>query len=370
MNNSQCPLDTSANSRIQRARDLVMRFGWNVVSYQILNPGIQLWFSRHHDAVIGYVRRHGVRVVAGAPVCDEDDLIAVIKEWEDEAERAGEGVCYFAAAGRLHELLKKKDGYSTVVLGAQPVWHPADWAKIFASRSTLRAQLSRAKNKGVTVNEWSVKRAGGNPELKLILWQWLRSRGLPSLHFLVEPRTLDCLGDRRIFVAEKAGQPVGFLVLAPAPRRNGYLTEQFVRGAHAPNGTVELMLTTATRVIAGEGASYITMGLVPLSQFGSEEEENPLWLRVVIAWTRAHGRRFYNFGGLETFKAKFEPSSWEPIYAISNQSEFTPRTLYAIAAAFTRRPVWVSLSGGLRRAVRREVKWWREGRAERPKKCQ
>jgi len=74
----------------------------------------------------------------------------------------------------------------------------------------------------------------------------------------------------------------------------------------------------------------------------------------------AHGRRFYNFGGLESFKAKFEPQEWESIYAISNQEHFSPRTLYAIAAAFTKRPVWVALSGGLRRAVRREWKWWRE----------
>lgn len=370
MPSSVCPLDTFTDSRTQRARDLVMRYGWNVVSYQILNPGIELWFSQHHNAVIGYVRRHGVRVVAGAPVCDEADLCAVVEEWEEEATRAGEGVCYFAAAGRLHELLRKKNGYSTVVLGAQPVWNPKDWAGIFAAHSTLRGQLSRARNKGVKVSEWPVERARGNHDLKLILWQWLRSRGLPSLHFLVEPRTLDCLGDRRIFVAEKNGVPVGFLVLAPAPRRNGYLTEQFVRGAKAPNGTVELMLTTASAVIAGEGASYITMGLVPLSSYGSDEEENPLWLRLVIAWTRAHGRRFYNFGGLEAFKAKFQPSSWEPIYAISNETSFSLRTLYAIAAAFTRRPVWVSLSGGLRRAVRREVRWWREGRTKTPKKCQ
>ncbi|RYG69619.1 DUF2156 domain-containing protein, partial [bacterium] len=183
-----CPLDT--NQKLQRARELVMRYGWNVVSYQILNPGIDLWFSSRHDAVVGYMTRNQVRVVAGAPVCDESHLAAVIEEWESEATAAGETVCYFAAAGRLHELLKRKDGYSTVILGSQPVWHPAEWGQIFAARSTLRAQLSRSRNKGVTVNEWPVERARNNPQLKLILAQWLRSRGLPSLHFLVEPRTL------------------------------------------------------------------------------------------------------------------------------------------------------------------------------------
>lgn len=59
------PLET------QRARELVLQFGWNATAYQIINPGIALWFSASGDAVVGYVRKHGVLVVAGAPVCAE-----------------------------------------------------------------------------------------------------------------------------------------------------------------------------------------------------------------------------------------------------------------------------------------------------------
>jgi phosphatidylglycerol lysyltransferase len=369
MNEPSCPLENQFDTPIQRARNLVMRYGWNVVSYQILNPGMDLWFSRRHEAVIGYIRRHGVRVVAGAPICDEKNLREVVQEWESEAKRAGESVCYFAAAGRLHSLLNGRKGYSTVVLGAQPAWTPTDWPRVFATDRKMRAQLRRPRLQGVTVQEWPVERARQSVGLRLVLAQWLRSRGLPSLHFLVEPYTLDSLGDRRLFVAEQGGEPVGFVVLTPVPLRHGYVTEQFVRGKDAPNGTVELTLTTAIAAIAAEGASYVGMGLVPLSERGGAGENNPFWLQVLLAWTRAHGNRFYNFGGLEKFKAKFEPSYWEPIYAISNQPQFSPRTLYAVAAAFTRRPVWVSLSGGLRRAIRREWKWWLERKAN-TKNCQ
>jgi len=28
-----------------RARELICQFGWNATAYQILNPGIDLWFS-------------------------------------------------------------------------------------------------------------------------------------------------------------------------------------------------------------------------------------------------------------------------------------------------------------------------------------
>ena len=351
-----CPVP---NARTERARDLVMRFGWNVVSYQILNPGIELWFSKKHEGVVGFVRRHGVRVVAGAPICAGEHLAEVVDEWENDAARKGERVCYFGAAGRLHDLLKERNGYSTVVLGAQPVWEPAQWEPTMKRHSSLRAQLARARSKGVFVSEWPTSQARFHPQLKAILEQWLRTRGLPSLHFLVEPRTLNCLGDRRLFVAQIGNEAVGFVVLAPVPMRAGYLTEQFVRGQRAPNGTVELLLTYAISQVAGEGAHYVTMGLVPLSLRGGENHPNPWWLRVLLGRTRAHGLRFYNFDGLERFKNKFHPAQWEPIYAIANQPNFSPRVLYAVASAFTRRPVLSALVLGLRRAIRQEVAWKR-----------
>src|SRR5829696_1776993 len=107
---------------VPRARSLVLRHGWNATAYQIVNPGIEHWFSPGGDAVIGFVRRHGVRVVAGAPVCAEERLAEVVGEWERDAAASRDRVCYFGAAGRINELLEGSPGYSTVVLGAQPVW--------------------------------------------------------------------------------------------------------------------------------------------------------------------------------------------------------------------------------------------------------
>src|SRR6476661_5947880 len=144
---------------VPRARALVLRYGWNATAYQIVNPGIEHWFSRGGDAVIGFVRQYGVRVVAGAPVCDNERLPEVVTEWERDAAEAGDRACYFGAAGRVQSLLEGAPGYATVVLGAQPVWRPAEWAEIIAGHAGLRAQLHRARNKGVTVSEWPAAHA-------------------------------------------------------------------------------------------------------------------------------------------------------------------------------------------------------------------
>lgn len=335
-----------------------MRHGWNATAYQIVNPGIEHWFSQRGDAVIGFVRKNGVRVVAGAPVCDEERLHDVVDEWEAQTRAAGEKTCYFGAAGRIKHLLENSPEYSTVTLGAQPVWMPSHWQAAIEGRSSLRAQLARARNKGVTVSEWAPGRATQNPQLRRVLDEWLQTRGLPALHFLVEPDTLALMEDRRTFVAEKEGKVVGFTALCPIPTRQGWLTEQFPRGFDAPNGTVELLMDTAIRTVAAEGAQYVTMGLVPLSEHGRMPgDENPTWLRLLLAWVRAHGRRFYNFDGLEKFKAKFAPESWEAIYAISHEAHFSPRALYAISAAFTGQSPLLSVSHGLLKAARQEWRW-------------
>ena len=168
-------------------------------------------------------------------------------------------------------------------------------------------------------------------------------------------------------MAERNGVPVGFLVASPIPCRNGWLTEQFVRGAAAPNGTVELLMDSMIRTVAGEGAAYITMGLVPLSQHSFEGSEKPLWLSLLLRWIRAHGRRFYNFDGLENFKTKFRPHHWEPIWAVSHEEHFSPRTLWAIAGAFGRQPPARLLLRGLFRALRQEYAWFSEQRNAEPK---
>lgn len=333
---------------------LLRLYGWNATAYQIVNPGFRRWFTR--EGVVAFVEKGRFRIVGGAPVCPKERLAEVVGEWSLVCKLAKRKDAYFGAAGRLEELLRSNPKYCGVVLGAQPVWNPQHWAAKFDSKPSLRAQVNRARNKGVLVTEWSTERATSSSALKKVLKQWLARRGLPPLHFLVEPETLDSLEDKRVFVAERSGEPVAFVTMAPVPTRKGWLTEQFVRGDKAPNGTIESVVDFAVRAVAKDGAEYLTMGLVPLSTVDPEwSRSNPWWLRLLAVWARAHGRRFYNFTGLEAFKTKFRPDEWEPIYAFSHQPRFTFAALYAIAAAFTAISPLRALAIGLGRAVRTEL---------------
>lgn len=319
------------HSTRDRVRDLVLKHGWNATCYQTVNPIFEYTFFPECDAVVAFVRARGMRVVAGAPVCPFGELPEVMAKF-DQAERSG--VLYFGAGRRVTSLLREAYPRSVVSLGAQPVWTPEHWNERVLRRKSLRYQFNRARNKGVTVREWSTEEAENSDGLRLILREWLGTRGHPPLHFLVEPETLDYLQDRRTFVAEVAGKPVAFLNLCPVPRRNGWLTEQFPRMRNSPNGTIELLMFEAANAIARDGSEYLTMGLVPFSIHGAINE-NPAWLRQVMEMTRVFGKPLYSFTGLNEFKSKFNPEEWEPVYAASTRRNFRATDLLTVAHAFT-----------------------------------
>jgi phosphatidylglycerol lysyltransferase len=318
------------------ARDLVMRNGWNAVAYQILNPGMRLWFSSRGDAVAGFARFGHVRIVAGAPVCPPDRLLDAAVELEADAKAHGERVVFFGAGERLERVYAARVDHALVRIGAQPTWEPNAWPTIVREKASLRAQLNRARNKGVRVEEWPAERAARSSALRGVLREWLDTRGLPPMHFLVTPDLFDTLQDRRIFVAERGENVVGFLVATAIPARNGWLVEQWPRVRSAPNGTTHLLIDAAMRAFAAAGCQYATLGLSPLSDHaGAVGDGQPVWLRLVLTWIRAHGRRFYNFRGLEAFKASAQPMAWEPIFAIAPGRRFTPMLLRSLAGAFS-----------------------------------
>lgn len=346
--------------RFELARCLVIRHGWNSTCFQILNPGIRYWFSEAEDAVTGFVNANGYRVVVGAPVCKRERLDDSVAEFEADARSAGEKVTYFLAEARLESVLSGSTEHSFVLLGAQPVWNPANWQYIVKHAKSLRAQLNRARNKGVSVTEWPTAKATNNPELQHCLDQWLESKGLPPLHFMVEPDTLGRLEHRRIFVAELRGEVIGFINLSPVPTRNGWLFEQFPHRPGSPNGTVELMIHHAMLAMAAAGSEYATLGLAPLSTRAKIEPfDNPVWLRVFLAWLRKHAQRFYNFDGLDAFKAKLRPEHWEPIFSISNEREMSLGTLHAIGSAFSGGHTSSLVVGGLWKAAVTETRHFR-----------
>lgn len=349
----------------ERLATLVRQHGWAATCTQALNPGLEIWTD--DGSAVAYRRvptRPGgrfVRVTAGEPVSPASALERAQRAFEADAARHGEGVIWFGVE-RLDRLAGDR---ARLVIGAQPVWAPSGWDAMVAASASVRAQRNRALNKQVEVQEWPSGRVTQSPEVHAILSAWLSTRGLPPLGFLTDPLVLDHLGDRRVWVATRASQPIAYAVLAPIPAREGWLVEWLVRRREAPNGTAAMLLDTAVRTVADEGARYVTLGLVPLARHAPPTHGLSSTVRATLRWARAHGRRFYDFEGLERFKAKFRPDRWDPVWLLTTEPQVTLFTLYAVAGAFSRdlgtiHLVGRALGGAVAseaRAVREVLSW-------------
>ena len=262
-----------------------------------------------------------VWVTAGGPDAPVDRRPEVARAFEAEARRQRARVLWFAAESP-HDIGPDRP---SVVIGAEPVWRVAGWAQIVAGKASLRAQIRRAANKGVVVEP-----ASDPATLRPVLADWLARRGLPAMGFLADPFVLDAPGDREFWVARRDGAAVAYLALVPGPEA---FVEWIIQSRAAPNGTAALLLDHVVRTL--DPASTMTLGMVPLSSLAppSDVAPGPL-VRGLLAWTRAHATRFYNFQGLERFKAKFVPDRWRTLYLVTDGRPVTVRAFHAVAAAF------------------------------------
>lgn len=323
------------HSTFDKAAELLRLHGRNSLSWQILNPGTSLWLSRDGEAVTGYVLQGKTRIAGGAPVTEPANLKRAALEFEEEARREGQSVCYFGAETWLKEVFEEDEGHRIVLLGAQPVWNPRLWQETLSQKPSVRELIRYASRRGVTVEETPAAEAESGREYEACLNEWLTSRKLPVLKFLIDPDVLSNTYGRRFFSARREGKLIGFLSLAPVAGRKGWLIEHIFRGRNAVRGMNELLADFAMKTVAGEGADFATLGLAPLSQkAGLSYRMNPVWLRVAYNWLYARASNFYNFSGLDAFKSKFRPHRWEPVYAIINKERFCPFTFYRILGAF------------------------------------
>jgi phosphatidylglycerol lysyltransferase len=339
-------------SHFALARELVFAHSWNPIAYQILNPGMKHWFSRQRDAVIGYVSFNQIRVVAGAPVCSQAKLAAVIKEFEADAASACEKICYFHVGPRFVNVIRNSLAHSVAAIGVLPYWNPLGWQSILRSHSSLRYQISRARNKGVEVSEMPAELAAMSKDLRDIRRHWLSRKHLPPLHFLIEPDIFGQLVDRRLFVARRSQHLIAYLLCTPMPNREGWLFEQWAHDGQAPLGTSELLVHAAMSTFARENFRVVTMGLVPPSAVAlSSGSSGPLWLRVLFRFMRLTANPLYNFKGLEHYKYKFRPHEFEPAYAVVNERHFSPINVLAIAHAFAGSPLQLFAWRTLKRSL-------------------
>ena len=299
----------------------IERHGREAIVFEALKPGIETWLDEQTDAVVAYVDTGVAWVTAGAPLIEAERFADVARRFTCAAGIAHRRVAWFATETCV-------EGYPALRIGEQPEWRPSDWPEVIAKSRSLREQLRRARAAGVTIRRVTIEDAAPGTELRAnidaLAAAWLHGKHMEPMQFLVTLSPWQCPERHRYFVAERKGTLVAFLSLVPIPARTGWLFEDLLRGSDAPNGTSELLIDSAMRAIAAEGAEVATLGLSPLS--------GPVaaWLRAA----RAIGGGLYGFRGLRAFKQRLHPHVWKPIWLMVSPGGHTSVGLFDALLAF------------------------------------
>jgi hypothetical protein len=286
--------------------DSLRRFGSSAVSFLALESDMRHWFDASAPegtgACVAYVETRGAWIAAGDPMAPSDEVARAAERFVEAAKLQGKRACFFASEGLLG------DAFDRVLLGEQPIFRKAGWTKAIRERRRLREQLRRARAKLVRVRavDAAELRVGTSlrTDVEMLAREWLRTRHMAPMRFLVALEPFHAPEEHRYFIAEREGTPIGFLSAVPIPARRGWLVEDVVRSAHAPNGTTETLLDAMFRSLDDEERA--TLGLAPLTGPISR------WLRIA----RALALPLYSFSGLRAFKERLKPDEWQPVWLV------------------------------------------------------
>ncbi len=300
----------SSDDRKERSGliEAVKRHGADAVSFQGLESGLSVWRDDPPPAGTGAMlpyREAGYSWIAvGRPLVADEHLSKAASRFSLDARTHGRRAVFFCV-----EDPESLGDFRRLLIGLQSVFRPPLWDGTLRATPRLREQLRRARAKGVTVREVSPgELAEGTPlrgAVEELQRQWLASRPMEPLGFMVSVELFHQPDEHLYVVAERDGQPVEFLSAVPIPARRGWLLEDMLRGPQAPNGTTELLIDFVLRSSKSKG-HWITPGLTPLS--------GPVawWLRAASVAARA----LYDFGGLQRFRARLHPVESRPVWMV------------------------------------------------------
>jgi len=319
----------------QERRDLVLRHGYNGMSYLTLYAGWEYFHPPHGGGFIAFERHNGVALAVGDPVCEPGDEAMLLDAFQSYCRAERLTPAFAGASARLASLCRRQD-WQTLKVGEEPLFRLDGYAPRGNRTKKVRSAANQARKTGVTVERIP---AGSRPtpavarEMGEVLEQWRASRCIAALSFTLRLAPLDGAEDKVILLARKDGGLDGFVTCIPVAGRNGYTIEDMIRRPTAPNGVSEMLFLAAADECRARGAEFANLGLAPLRNARRQPAGHRL-IGHALHFTFRRLNFFYKFKPLEHFKAKFGPTEWEDAFLIYRPGRLV-RVSLALFNAFT-----------------------------------
>lgn len=178
----------------------------------------------------------------------------------------------------------------------------------------LRRSINRAERDGLQFEFLQPEQvAAVLPELRAISDTWLKAHNAAEKGFSLGTFREDYVLSSPVATIRLEGRIVAFAnILTAASEGDAFIDlMRHIPGTH--RGMMDLLFVRIMEHLKAQGFQTLNLGMAPLAGL-SGHHCAPLWHRL-CRFIFEHGERFYNFQGVQAFKAKFDPC-WQPRYLV------------------------------------------------------
>ncbi len=313
----------SENTKNQR--DLLVkqvRLWGDLNTDAILDPRCQTFTFPGIKGLIGYRIESNCAIVFGDPICAPADKLPLAQAFDNYCREKSLKVVYAIASAGFSDLAMQGCCNVSIQFGHKLIIDPSSnpLEKTGSKGVLLRKKVKHASNEGITVKEYIPH----DPQMELAIEHigsaWLQARRGPQVYI----SHLSFFNDRegkRWFYAQKDGHIVGILLLNEIQASAGWLLNNLILTANAPNGTSELLITSAFKALEAEKCSFVAIGPVTTKKL-----DNIVGLGTVSTWLIKAvfnlSKRVFRLDGQTLFWEKFQPEN-EPSYLLFKDLDFS-----------------------------------------------
>lgn len=299
-------------------------------------------FTPHGTGFVAYRRGRRADVILGDPVCPTPEAATLLRSF---AERSRPRTVAAVAVTEVGAPSYLEAGYEGFVAGAEAVVNLESFSLTNPRQKNVRRSARHAEKAGVAIEEIDADLLATNgfaEEFQRITSEWLRTRRTGLFSFIVGLPFMQGWDLCWHFVARSGRGIEAFVIIYPIfPTRAAYL-DITRRRPDAPNGTMDLLLSTAFYRLRREGVSRVYLGMIPCAST-EDDDRGALGLLMRLAFSGMDA--LYPMQTEYFFKRKFA-TRWEPRYAY-----FSPRlSLSGLHAIY--RSLW---PGGTSEILRHKI---------------
>jgi phosphatidylglycerol lysyltransferase len=304
----------NASQEENEAERLLNKYGNSALDFFKISKDKSLYFSENLEGFVSFKIANNFAIVLEEPVCDEEDKLYIIKEFEDFCKKKSLKTIYYRAPEAnlfLFKSLKKKK----LLIGQEALVDIENFTLQGKDRKSLRNGINSISKKGFVSEVFEAPHSEEFiSELKSISDEWLLEFDKKESVFsqgsfeenLIKYQTI-------IGIKDEEGKLQAFLNIIPdfAPEESTY--DLIRKRKDAPGGCLDVLIVNLIEYSKSKNLKYINMGLTPMS--GLDSPDNPAEQIMKYAYHRVGSLK--HFQTLRFFKEKYA-SIWDNKYLIYN----------------------------------------------------